>query len=224
MTLSTARLPRSRTKSAKAQLSNAEYHLSSADISRLINAATSVRDAVLLRLLAETGIRRGEVVKLQTSDVNRTQRLLTIRNGKNAKLRVIPISVSLIQSLNGASDHQVSGYLFRSARGTPLSIRQLNRLIAAAGVRAGVKSSNPRRSTVTPHLLRHSFARLWKQSGGSIESLSKILGHASVKTTWDLYGTEGLEDIQRNYDAILPRLFSEHYGAGVEKPSATKDA
>ena len=191
------------------QLSNAEYHLPATDIHRLIRAAPCHRDAVLVRLLAETGLRRSEVVQLRTADIDSARRLLTVRSGKNGKLRVVPISPLLAEMLGTLVAAASPDYLFRTERGGHLGIRQLNRVVAAIGVRAGVRSANPRRSSVTPHLLRHSFARLWKQSGGSIESLAIILGHASVKTTLDLYGREGLEDIRRNYDATLPRLFSE---------------
>ena len=38
-------------------------------------------------------------------------------------------------------------------------------------------------------------------------TLSKILGHASVKTTWDIYGTEGLRDIQINYTTTVAAMF-----------------
>jgi integrase len=54
---------------------------------------------------------------------------------------------------------------------------------------------------------RHSFAREWKKRGGSIETLSKILGHTSVKTTLDEYGTEDLQTVQENYSKVFQDMF-----------------
>ena len=44
-------------------------------------------------------------------------------------------------------------------------------------------------------------------SGRSIESLSKILGHTSVKTTLDEYGTEDLGTVQENYNQVIAEIF-----------------
>jgi integrase len=40
---------------------------------------------------------------------------------------------------------------------------------------------------VTPHTCRHTFASLLIDQGGSVEFVSDQLGHASTKTTWDIY-------------------------------------
>ena len=72
----------------------------------------------------------------------------------------------------------------RNLRGSSISVRSLNRIVMEAGVLSGVKNPNPKyKGNLTCHLFRHSFARIWKSRGGSIESLSKILGHASTATT-----------------------------------------
>lgn len=97
-----------------------------------------------------------------------------------------------------------TGPIFLSLRGLPISTRSLNRIVADAGQRAGIKNPNPKyNGQLTCHLFRHSFARTWKGKGGSIESLSKILGHSSTATTIDLYGTESIDDVQANYERIM---------------------
>jgi site-specific recombinase XerD len=80
-----------------------------------------------------------------------------------------------------------------------MSLRNINYILTRVGREAGVCTPNPRYVGVGPHLIRHSFARNWKRSGGSIESLQKILGHASVKTTLDCYGTEDQREVEANY-------------------------
>ena len=70
-----------------------------------------------------------------------------------------------------------------------------------------VDDPNPKHENITCHLLRHSFARNWKKQGGSTESLAKVLGHTSVKTTLDEYGTEDLEEVQSNYEKVMSEMF-----------------
>ena len=97
-----------------------------------------------------------------------------------------------------------TGPLFLSNRRAALTPRQVNRIVERAGELAEVKNPNPASGgRITCHLFRHTFARLWKQRGGDIESLSHILGHASSATTVDLYGTQSIDDVQANYQRIM---------------------
>lgn len=160
----------------------------------------------MAELLAQTGLRRGELASLDIPDLDRVQPLLTIRLGKGGKMRLVPLTKGLHGRLLALTRNEPDGPIFRSRVGDRLSLRQINRLIASVGKRAGISNPNPRHKQITCHLLRHSFARLWKDAGGSIETLSKILGHSSVKTTMDVYGTESLRDVQENYQNIMTKL------------------
>lgn len=195
--------------SAKAQLTNAEFSLTPNQVHRLIDSASPSRDQTIVRLLAETGIRRHEAVNLRVSDINFPLRLLTINNGKGGKQRMIPMTRQLVSDIGALLLMAKSEFVFQSRQSQSLSLRQLNRIVAEAGIKAGISNPNPRCRNITCHLLRHTFSRLWKSSNGSIESLSKILGHSSVKTTWDLYGTESLLDVQRNYDQTISKMFTK---------------
>ena len=186
--------------------SNAEYHLTRSQLRRVIAAASSPRDHVLLRLFVETGIRRTEAATIKFSDIRADEQLLLIRNGKGGKLRLVPLTTELTRELMSLSRHVSDDFVFPGRNGRPLSPRQINRIVAEAGKRAGVQNPNPAQQQITCHLFRHSFARLWKQHNGSIETLSKVLGHASQRTTWDLYGTEGLSDVQTNYRKMMRKL------------------
>jgi integrase len=187
----------------RSQLANAEFSLTAEQVRRLIVAAPCSRDRALIRLLAETGLRRHEAAQLNVGDVDLEKRLVIVRNGKGNKLRVVPITTQLAVELGDLVSTSRSGAVFVSRQVRQLSLRQINRIVARAGKTASIHHPNPKYREITCHLLRHTFARLWKAHGGSIESLSKILGHSSVKTTWDVYGTESLADIRRNYDATM---------------------
>jgi integrase/recombinase XerD len=193
-------------RSCRNKASNAEYHLSIVQIRSIINSAGSLRDRVLLQTLAETGMRRCELQNLRVEDILSHENLLRIRHGKGGKPRMIPVSPELSARLVQLSGSRSSGPVFLSRNGGALSCRQLNTIVTEAGRRADVVNPNPKRSGITCHLFRHSFARLWKDRGGDIEALARILGHASVKTTWDLYGTQSLDDVRRHYRRVLERF------------------
>ena len=194
---------------AKQQHRNSEFHLRPTEVRQLITAAQSGRDRLIVSLLAYTGMRRAELRDLVPSDLYLESGEVLIRNGKGGKQRI----VFLPHGLDELIRHQLSRAsrlaVFPGRSGLPLSLRSVNLIVARCGRQAGLRNPNPRYRSITPHLLRHSMARNWKRAGGSLESLQKILGHASMKTTLDLYGTEAVTDTKENYMALAHRLVSE---------------
>jgi len=202
----TQRIGRRKIALKKRTGSNAEYHLTLKQIEKIIDTSQCLRDRVLLQILAFTGIRRAETAALEVNDILWKEKLLTIRFGKGNKQRLVPLPDFVLADIQSLIGHRTAGAILLSRNGRKLSCRQLNRIVAKVGKDADVNNPNPKHGNITCHLFRHSFARHWKDKQGSIESLSRILGHTSVKTTWDLYGTESLEDIQRNYNAFIDTL------------------
>jgi integrase len=188
------------------QIRNSEFNLSPADIGRLIRGARRERDRLMVEILAYTGIRRGELRMLRKGDLDAEESRLIIRRGKGGKQRVVFVPASLSQSLARYAEGHESDLLFPGRSGGPMSLRNVNYVIGRVGRDAAVRTPNPRYRTVGPHLLRHSFARNWKRRGGSIESLQKILGHASVKTTLDCYGNEDQREVEANYRRLQNSL------------------
>lgn len=192
---------------AKQQLKDSEYHLSPKDTKKVINTPEKFRDRCILKTFAQTAIRRFELANLDVRDIDFDRKLIHIREGKGGKSRTIPVSEDLLGDLRYHIGRRNRGSIFGNPRGERLSERQVNRIVASAGHRAGVENPNPKYKNLTCHLFRHSFAREWKRKGGSIESLSKILGHTSIKTTLDEYGTEDLEEVQANYERVMSEMF-----------------
>jgi integrase/recombinase XerD len=189
------------------QLKNSEFCLKPAQIRRIIDKAGTFRNRCIIKAFAQTGIRRAELVALDIQDIDLVQRLMHIRNGMGGTARFIPLTSELAEDLKRLMGGLKSGPVLQSRNGGKLTVRQINWIVAQAGKRAKVKNPNPKYRNVNCHLFRHSFAREWKKRRGSIESLSKILGHASVKTTLDVYGTEGLGDVQRNYESVMAKIW-----------------
>ncbi len=190
----------------KHQIRNSEFHLTPAELTKLIEGTTGTRDRLILELLVYTAIRRAELQMLRMEDVEFPLRRLLIRRGKGGKQRIVYLPDLVLSNLRTYCDSHTHEFLFPGRSGTPMSLRNINYIVSRVGEKAGIDTPNPRYKNVGPHLLRHSFARNWKRAGGSLESLQKILGHASLKTTLDVYGTESQLETEENYRRIVESL------------------
>jgi len=187
-----------------------DYHLTGDQIHVLIYEGPrpgrhQLRDRARLKTLAYTGLRRHEAAALDARDVDLGARRIIVRAGKGGKSRAVPISAEPASDLAILLARRQTGPVFVSdvGRMPPLSIRQVSRIVAEAGLRSGVSSPYPRAEQLGCHILRHSFARRWHQAGGNVRALADILGHASTSTTLDLYGTPSEADVRADYDRII---------------------
>jgi site-specific recombinase XerD len=105
--------------------------------------------------------------------------LVVIRGAKGRKDRTTLLSTTALALLDAYLPNAAPGeWLFPGARGgRPLSTRSVQKVVAAARRRAGI------RKPVTPHVLRHSFATHLLESGTDLRVIQELLGHASVRTT-----------------------------------------
>jgi len=72
----------------------------------------------------------------------------------------------------------------------------INHITKKAGERADMKNPNPALKHINPHIFRHSIARFLKSRDFSAEWIQNFLGHASFKTTMDMYGTLSIDEMQ----------------------------
>jgi integrase/recombinase XerD len=188
------------------QAKNSEFHLRPPDLQKLIAAADNERDRLVVALFVYTGIRRAELQKIHIEDLDFERRRLLIRRGKGKKQRLLYLPERLTHALEVYCAGRDGGALFPGPTGELMSLRNVNYIVTRVAKAAGVRTPNPRYRNVGPHLLRHSFARNWKVAGGSLESLQKLLGHSSMKTTLDVYGTESVLETEENYRSLIERI------------------
>ena len=131
--------------------------------------STDRRVWLVVRLAAEAGLRRGEVARVNTSDLiaDLTGRSLIV-HGKGGKQRVVPIS----DDLAGAVEDAGPGYVFPGRDSGHLSPAWVGKLVGRA-MPAGV----------TMHALRHRFASRAYAASSNLVAVQKLLGHASPDTT-----------------------------------------
>jgi len=154
--------------------------LTEAELVRLIKACAGKefrdrRDEAIVRLMAETGMRAGEVCGLTVADVDLTRGLVTVRRGKGGKGRVAPFGPQTARAidryLRARRTHRLAdtAALWLGDRGKSLEYYGLHAALKYRAERAGL-------SNFHPHLLRHTAASRWLAAGGSEGGLMAVAG------------------------------------------------
>jgi integrase/recombinase XerD len=149
-----------------------------------VEKPTGLRDRAMLELLYATGLRVSELCGLTLSAVERDMGVLRV-TGKGNKQRMVPFG----QAAGQALDHflsdarprllrgRASRYLFVTARGGSMTRQAFWKLLRGYGLKAGITRS------LTPHVIRHSFATHLVEGGADLRSVQIMLGHSDISTT-----------------------------------------
>ena len=165
----------------------------------------------LFGLLAVTGMRVGEALKLRPEDIDWNAGVLTIHHAKFGKSRLVPLHPTTVKALSTLVRHRDRffaqlpsppklAYLFVTSRGTPIPVTHVNRVFLTISRQIGLRAPNARRGPRL-HDLRHRFAvetlLRWYRQGEKPDRLLPILatylGHTHVSGTyWYLSSTPEL--------------------------------
>jgi integrase len=183
----------------------APFLYSEAEVARLMAAAQGLRTPLyaatietVIGLLAVSGLRVGEILRLDRGDVDFEGGMLTVRNSKAGKSRVVPLHPTSTERLLAYATERdalfpkpVAPSFFISTAGTRLLSGNLNTVFGKMLERAGLP---PRSGRKGPRLadLRHSFAVStlldWHRSAVDVQAdlplLSTFLGHANPASTY----------------------------------------
>lgn len=154
--------------------------LSTDEIKALIKACQGTtmrdrRDEAIVRLMVESGMRAGEVVTLEISDVDLRTQTAIVRRGKGGKGRVVPfgakVGTAIDRYIRARRSHRLadSDHLWLGDRGKQFTYDALHKAITDRGRAAGI-------DRLHPHLLRHTAAHRWLAKGGSEQGLMAVAG------------------------------------------------
>jgi integrase/recombinase XerD len=173
----------------------------------VVDTPRGLRDRALIELLYATGMRVSELISLRPSDINLEASYLTC-TGKGDKQRIVPIgdeAAAWVRKYLKAArpallGKRTSPRLFVNARGGGPGLTRVGfwKILKGYAGQAGL----PR--TLSPHMLRHSFATHLLERGADLRAIQMMLGHADLSTT-QIY-THVLEQRMRTvYDRFHPR-------------------
>ena len=161
------------------------------EVERLLQAPDTacprgLRDRAMLELLYASGLRVGELVALRHAQVNRRAGVLRL-SGKGGKERMVPFGEcaagwlerylaeargALLGTAGGAAED-----LFVTRRGRAMTRQAFWQLLRRYARRAGIAK------TLSPHVLRHTFATHLLNHGADLRVVQMLLGHGDLSTT-----------------------------------------
>ena len=181
------------------------------EIQTMENSAKTERDKLIVRVLADCGLRLGEVLALRAEDLwepRRAEFALKVR-GKGSRDRLVPLAPALYRRLRRhltarSADRRdpIFVVLRKGADGgyAPLTKSGLEQAVRNLAREAGIEKR------VYPHIFRHSFATEWLRRGGNIISLQRILGHSDLTMIQGVYSHLDTSD---DYQAAMRVLLGQ---------------
>jgi integrase/recombinase XerD len=188
--------------------------LTKAQVQTLIDACTHTRDKFLLTLMYQTGMRAGQCLGLKHEDLSVEDGEIRIvprdgnPNGARAKTRDIHTIPGMPDLMSLYTDYLIDDLgaleadalpdflfvnLFEGEIGRPMTYAAVMSLVKRLIKRTGV--------WFTPHLLRHSRATSWiKDDKLPLPVVSRLLTHASIQTTNDIYLQLTPRDLKKALD------------------------
>lgn len=158
-------------------------HLTESEVARLQRAAGRLgrhrhRDATLIMLGYRHGLRAGELVELQWSQVDFEQGVLHVRRSKRGAPSTHPLGRTELAALRRLANGQnPSGPVFTTERLGPLTVSGIAKIVARAGKLAGLGLA------VHPHMLRHSCGYYLASHGQDTRAIQAYLGHRNIQHT-----------------------------------------
>jgi integrase/recombinase XerC len=192
--------------------------LSNEAVERVWECITSQRDRAWFALMLRAGLRVGEVASLKLEDIlvpareNQPARLRVC--GKGRKERNVLLTADAYAVLQAwLQERPISSHtnVFLNERdGGPLSENGIEYCLRGYAGQAGIP--------VTPHQLRHTYARQLTEAGMPVTSLGKLMGHSQVSTT-QIYTAGADPELAQAYQQAMERLASAPLPSRMEKPS-----
>lgn len=170
------------------------------------------RDHAVIQLLLDTGLRVGEAAALDMEDIDLNRKLVTVRDGKGGKFRVVPFSDDTVQALltylagrpdlvfePGQAELPSARFLFvaflndfHEIRGR-LTVPGIQQLLKRRCKQFGLPHINP-------HSIRHLFGEKSLNDGMRLEVVSEIMGHSDPGFTKRVYAPLLSKTVQKEYE------------------------
>lgn len=178
--------------------------LSRQEIAALFSTIQNTKYLAIAVTLYSAGLRLSECLNLKIKDIDKDNMIIIVRDGKGHKDRQTVLSENLLEILRKyyrSATHKPKNYLFPKSTdlNKPFSRRQTQHFIQKAGLKAGIEKS------VSPHVLRHSFATHLLENGTNIRKIQVIMGHRSIATTsvYTHLASDFLKEVTSPFDKSL---------------------
>lgn len=183
------------------------------DMAKLIDCVPDIRDKAIIALLAKTGIRRNELISLDTSDVNIIENSVRLKpTGKRSNRTVFfDDETALILRrwlrIREGMNRKKETALFLSSWGNRICRNDVYQVVTRAAERVGLHDSQSKRleDHFSPHCCRHWFCTHLFRNGMRREFIKELRGD-SRRDAFDLYNHIDLKELKEAYLACIPQL------------------
>ena len=151
---------------------------------------------VMLALVQDITERKNAEKKLKEIESEKERIKIAYENARFIPILTDELKYDIIKYQNQEKPRMMpSARLIQGREGMSLSRQRINQIVSECAERAEIKSPNPKRSNVHPHMFRHTFVRYCQKNGINPKIIQKMLGHSSIKTTLDMYGEPSFDDM-----------------------------
>jgi len=184
--------------------------LTSAQVQAIHDACSNIRDALLIRVLYEGGLRIGEALSLWIEDFDIGSTCIQVRksktmSGEGRKVYVSGDTMNVFQDYLIEYHDVDTNFVFINLsgpnKGDPLKYR------AAFDVVERIRKKT--KIDFTPHMLRHTYATELHEQGVEVSVIQKLLGHAQVQTTLQTYVHPSDETIRTEWKKTQDKVRGE---------------
>jgi len=162
------------------------------------NTRPGRRDYAILQLLATYGVRIGQILSLELGDIDWHRGIINFRQSKGGKPLSLPLKLEVADAILTylREDRGDATYpeVFLTVRGEPRPLGKKNWLGSSlqvyyrrAGIECGIRCSS--------HAIRHAFATRLLEQGTPIKTISDLLGHRCIGTTF-IYTKVNMEQLR----------------------------
>jgi integrase/recombinase XerD len=183
-----------------------------------------IRDRAMLEVLYSSGLRRMELLHLKLYDVDQKHGLVTVRQGKGKRDRVVPIGERALAWLDvylnslrpEIAKKPDDGIVFLTSNGVPFTPNHLSWL-----ARQYVKSAAIGKNGAC-HIFRHTMATLMLEGGADIRYIQAMLGHVRLDTT-QIYTHVSIRKLKQVHESTHPAARLDPDSDHTRKPQVSSD-
>lgn len=152
--------------------------ISEDEVAGILNVISNIKHKCVISLMYSAGLRRSELLNLKPLDIDSKRMMITVRQAKGKKDRLVPLSGLVLEMLREYyTKYKPKHYLFEGMHEEQYSATSLSKILSNAVYAAGIKKR------VNLHMLRHSYATHLLEGGTNLRHIQELLGHKSPKTT-----------------------------------------
>ncbi|QVK18909.1 tyrosine recombinase XerC [Mycoplasmatota bacterium] len=171
-----------------------------------LNDFLGERNLAIIELLYGSGLRVSELCNLELSHIHFDNKVILVK-GKGNKERIVPMNdycfEAVVNYINNSRKRLLmksksnTYVLFLNHRGTKLTVRGVRDILSR------LISHTSKISSISPHMLRHTFATHLLNNGADIRSVQELLGHSQLSTT-QIYTHVSKEQLRKVYMEAHP--------------------